>query len=484
MPKHSSQPHRIVEVLRIAGTFSLIAAAGILATACSSKTPTATTGSNQILVRIWRTDQSADVLKNKMTQFMDSNKSQNVSVTYTERNPNTYELDALKSLAAKQGPDIWSVKNDWIGDHVPRFTPLPDNYFFPKDSSGNRATTGPSPANAVKTLYPAGISEQIIGTDGASVYGLPSSVDTLKLYVNMNLFNTAADDFRKSLGSNARSEDFTPVQQLLSNPPTTWLDLVEQAKYITKRNGNDITRSTIALGTADNIKNTQDILQLLMMQNGAQIVSTDRRNALFHIPTTTSSGVSVLPGQLALDFFTSFSNPTKSTYDWNPSMPQDIDAFGQGKVAMIIGYSDIDAQLKIKYPQLNYKVAPVPQKSATDDPVNMLSFNVETVTKTANNAAAAFAFLSSYTDNSTVSSIASQENLITPFLSELKNRSNDPFVKQVLSGKAVYKRSRTQFDELFAQMIRDVNQNGLASDKAIDSAAENINKLLQDDSTL
>jgi maltose-binding protein MalE len=481
-----SQPHqtkKYLRLLRTAGTFSLLIVAGVLATGCSKKQPTATT-TNQILVRIWRVDQSQDVLKAKMQQFMEKNKSQNVVVSYDQRKSETYELDALKSLAARLGPDIWSVKNDWIGDHTPRFTPLPDNYYYPKDSKGNKATTGTSPAEQVKNIYPAGISEQLIGTDGKSVYALPTAVDSLRMYVNMEMLSTAAQEYRKSLGDKARSEDYTPVQQLLSNPATTWLDLTEQAKYITRRNGNDIQRSAIALGTADNVRNAQDILQLLIMQNGAQIVSSDRRNALFHIPTTTSSGVSVRPGELALDFFTSFANPNKATYTWNASMPQNIDAFGQGKVAMIIGYSDIDAQLKIKYPKMNYKIAPVPQKSATEQAVNMLSFTVEGVTKTANNTGAAFAFLSTYTDLETTKNIASQAKLLSPYLSDLNNSATDPFVKKVLTGKAVFKRSRTQFNEIFSQIIRDVNQNGLPSSQALDAGAESINKLLQDESQL
>jgi len=483
---HTPHPSLIRERLRTIALFSLLVGAGILATGCSSK-PSATAGGSStgpVLVRIWRVGQPEDVIKDQIQTFITKNGGPNViQVTYDERDPATYELDALESLSAQEGPDIWSIENDWIGDHIPQITPLPANYFYPRDNNGVKETTGTSPADEVKQLYPAGIADQLIGTDGSSVYGLPSAVDSLKLYVNTSLLTDAFQNYEKSLGDGATAEQITPVQQLLSAPPATWLDLTQQEKYINQISNGTINEATIALGTADNIQYSNDILQLLMMQNGAQIVSTDRRNALFQIPATTASGSSVVPGQLALDFFTSFSNPSSSSYDWNPSMPDDLDAFGQGKVAMIIGYSDIAAQLKVKYPKLDFTVAPVPQISATGTPVNLIKFTVETVTKTANNTAAAFAFLNDYTDPSSISNLASQENLLSPYLSTLNQNPTDPFVQQVLTGQAVYKKSHTQFDAAFRQMIVDVSQDGIPSDQALDQGAESITELLQNDTS-
>jgi ABC-type glycerol-3-phosphate transport system substrate-binding protein len=255
-------------------------------------------------------------------------------------------------------------------------------------------------------------------------------------------------------------------------------------KYITKLEGNTVIRSTIAFGTADNVSQSSNILSLLMLQNGAKVVSTDRKNALFHIPTTTPSGLRVSPGELALDFFTSFSNPLRVSYTWNASMPQDIDAFGQGRVAMVVAFSDFAAQLAQKYPRFRFETAPVPQNSVTQAPVNLISFSIETVTKTADNTAASFAFLPYYTDQENARSIASASKLTTPFLADLEKQKDTPLVNQILTGKSIFKRSRTQFDASFRQMIIDVSQNGLSNDKALDSAAERINVLLQADNQL
>ncbi|CAN5136419.1 hypothetical protein BH11PAT4_BH11PAT4_1870 [soil metagenome] len=471
------------EVAKVAIYSVLILGLGVLATACS-KAPTSPTTSGGVQIRIWRTGQAEDAIKSNIAQFKAKNKSANLTITYDNRDIETYEVDALKSLGARTGPDIWSIPNDWLGDHVPRIQPIPANYFFPLDSKGKRQTTGPSPAEQVKELFPEGISEQLIGTDGESVLGLPTNVDSLRLYYNRELFSAAATEFQKSLGSGAKSEDFTPVKTLFSKAPATWGDVLEMEKYLTKLDGNTVVRSAIALGTADNVSKSADIVSLLILQNGAKVVSVDRKNALFHIPTTSPSGVVVSPGELALDFFTSFSNPAKASYTWNPSMPQDLDAFGQGRVAMVIAFTDFEAQLKIKYPRFRFDTAAVPQNSVTQAPVNLIKFNIETVTKTADNTAAAFAFLPYYADQSHAVNLASQANLTSPYTIDLDRKKTDPLVSQIITGKSIFKRSREQFDQSFRQMIIDVSQNGLTNAKALDSAADRINVLLQADNQL
>lgn len=471
------------EFLRIGGLFSLLVCAGFLATGCS-KQNNSETETTAINVRVWRYNQEEDIIKQIIDSFVESNSGVALNVTYSNRKLDSYELDSLKSLAARTGPDIWSIPSDWVADHTPRIEPLPETYFYAVDSDGNPASTGTSPVDSIKKLFPTGIAEQIISDDGKTVLGIPSNVDSLRLYYNPSLFQDATEDFRESLGENDTNDKVAPVTQLLNSAPTTWSDLVEQTKYLTKRDGNTITRSAIALGSADNITSSNDILQLLMLQNGIRVVSTDRKSALFHIPTTTPSGLTIRPGEKALDFFTSFSNPNKATYTWNPSMPQDIDAFAQGKVAMLIGFSDLADTLKIKYPRFDYEVAPLPQNSTVDAPINFIRFSLETVTKTADSSAAAFALLKRYTDVSSSRNIAKQKGLISPYLETIKDEASDPLIQQIATGQTVYKKSRPLFDQAFRQMVIDVTQNGLTTDKALDKGAELINTLLRNTTTL
>lgn len=481
-----SQPTQIsvFSFLRLTGLVALLIVLGLLATACGNS-PSGTSGDG-IQVRIWRYNQPKDVMTREMTSFETKNRSKGVKVTYTEYTPlkDQYELDTLKSLSARTGPDIWSLPNDWLGDHIPRIKPLPDNYFFPKDSKGKRAETGPAPADHLKTLFPTGITEQLIGTDGKTVYGLPTNVDTLQLYVNTDILRQAYNDYKNSLGRDAKNEELAPIQQLLSKAPLTWVDLVEQGKYVTKIEEDGITRATVALGTADNIPNAVEILQLLMLQNGSDIVGRDRRTAVFDATITSPSGTSVKPGTDALTFYTSFADPDSSAYTWNASMPEAAEAFCNGNLAMMFGFQDMDTVLKTKCPKLRFTVAGVPQVSPVDNPVGLIKFAVEAVTQTANNSAAAFAFMEEYTTSSKASSLASQAKLTSPYLLTLEKKKDDPIVSQILHGKAVYKRARQEFDAAFRMMIINVNQNGDDADSTVRGGADQITKLLQDSKDL
>ncbi|MBU6388973.1 extracellular solute-binding protein [Patescibacteria group bacterium] len=462
---------QFTEKLRQASIFFLVGVFGLTATGCGTTNTNKQSAPAQ--VRIWRLNQDVDTIRDSVNTF-NSQTGGSAVVTYTKKTLPGYELDALKSMAARKGPDIWSIPNDWVDDYQNQIIPLPDNFFY---ASG--ATSGPSPAQEVKTLFPAGIANALIRPDG-KVYGMPTNVDSLRLYYNPDLFDTALQDFRQSQGDNLSDSVYQPVRQLLSNPPATWNDLVNQAKYLTVRSGNTITRSAIALGTADNIPDAVDTLYLLMLQNGAQIISSDRRDALFHVPQTTPSGGIVKPGENALDFYTSFANPNKSNYSWNPSMPQALDAFAQGKVAMVIAYSDFADQLQVKYPKFHPQVAPVPQITVDNvqQPVNFIKFSIETVTQTADNPAAAFAFMKLYTAQDSADNLASEQKLRSPYLTTLNKDTSNYENEQALTGQTTFKEDHSQFDSVFHDMIVNVSQDNIAVPDAISTGAQQINQLL------
>jgi len=448
-----------------------IAVFGLLATGCGTKNNTATT----IPIRIWRLNQDVDPIRDVLTSYMKAHT--NVQITYKKNVEDGYELASLQSLAGKNGPDIWSIPNDWLGDHQDSLQPLPSSYFFDA-----KTKKGPDPVSAVKSLYPPGIAAQLIGTDN-QVYGVPTNVDTLRLYYNSNVFSDALSDFRKSMGSNYSDSTYQPVRQLLSKqPPATWSDLVQQTKYITQRSGSTVTRSAIAMGTADNVPEAEDTLSLLMLQNGVQVVSNDRARALFGAQVTPPSGGSpIRPGQSALDFYTSFANPTKDTYTWNPSMPDALDAFAQGKVAMVIAYADFGQQLKVKYPRFSFGVGAVPQITTdpAQAPVNFARYDIETVPKVASNLATAFDVLKAYTDSSDARSLASEQKLESPYLATLQQKGTGDFAAvQAITAQSVFKKNRAQFDAAFHDMITAVVQNGESSSTALDVGVQSINNLL------
>lgn len=462
--------NRFVPLILVVGT-------GLLATGCGSTTPSAT--NSVVPFNIWRYNQSSDAMSSIINQFQSSYSKYNFVYQNNVLSDN-YETSSIKAMASLSGPDIWEIPNTWIGDDSSVLQPLPSNYFY---SSQNKVN--PTPAQAVAQLYPKGIAEQITSPSG-QVYGVPSAVDSLVLYYNPAVFQSAINDYQKSLGPNVNNSSFQPVYQLLNNPPATWSNLVDQAQYVNQRNGNSFSRSLIALGTADNVPNSNQILQLMMMQDGATIISSDHKSVLFNDIDRTVVGSTVRPGEKALAFYTSFSDPTKANYSWNNNMPNALDAFGNGELAMVIGFSSFGQQLKIKYPHLNFSTAPVPQiySGAGQNNVNFIQFSLESVPKTSQNQKLAFTFLQSYTSQNSLGNIYQQQNLQSPFLQDLQNAiqlsigQSGIQANQILTGKAVYEVDRPQFDADFRQMIVDVSQNNTAPGVALDSAAQKINALL------
>lgn len=446
---------------------SLMVVFGLSATGCTKTTTTTTVKTNS--VKIWRYNQDYDAYKDIIDTFQKANA--NSVISYANNGGPDYEQKSIYSLAAKKGPDIWSIPNEWLADHEDKTLPLPDKFF--QDDNKKYLNT----VDEVKKMFPKGIWEQLIRSDG-KIAGMPSSVESLVLYYNDEIFNQAYDDYRK-LHQND-DLDTTPVKQILKQAPNTWNELVEQEKYITQIENNKITRSTIALGTADNIPYSNDILSLLMLQNGVKIVGDNRSDILFNIPTTSPSGVTIWPGQLALDFYTAFSNPKDTKYTWDNSMPAALDSFGNGQVAMVIGYPEFGKQLKEKYPKFNFGTSALPQPSISATPINLIRFSVETVSTTASNPTMAFNLLKSYTDIDNQKSIPKEIKTYSAYSKTLEGLSDGNFeASQILTGTTFYKKNHAQFDGEFTKMINSVVKDGVSSKDAVSGASQNITKLYQ-----
>jgi len=155
-------------------------------------------------------------------------------------------------------------------------------------------------------------------------------------------------------------------------PATTWAELVEQLKTLTTFNSDgDMQHSGIALGASNNIPKTEDILALLMMQNGAKM--TDENNyARFNEPPTDQN--KFYPGKDALEFFIDFINPTKEVYSWSEDMPDALEMFTSGKLAYFIGYSYQIPIIKAQSPKLNFNIAPMLQTVPDVQEVNFADF--------------------------------------------------------------------------------------------------------------
>lgn len=125
------------------------------------------------------------------------------------------------------------------------------------------------------------------------------------------------------------------VSQNFVVPPTTWKNLQSSIPYFLKRDPkNAIVQTPLALGDETNVMHARDILSALFLQTGNPIVAYDPiRDQNTATLSRSSSGGTTMPTAEALNFYTSFANPTSSNYAWNSSLPSSLQMFLSGRSA-------------------------------------------------------------------------------------------------------------------------------------------------------
>jgi multiple sugar transport system substrate-binding protein len=225
-----------------------------------------------------------------------------VKVNYIKQSQQDYRERLTNSFAKGTGPDVFRFHNTW----TPMFRGELDTMPALVMSASEYATT----------FYPIAISDF---TSGTGIVGVPLMYDGLGLYINEEIF---------------QSEGKTP--------PATWDDLRALAIELTQKDDQDlIVRSGIAMGRTENVDHWQEILALLMIQNGVNLSNPTGKLA-----------------EDALNFFTIFS---KVDGVWDSAMPPSTVAFAAGKTAMYIGPSWRAFEIRQQNPNLKFKVVKIPQ---------------------------------------------------------------------------------------------------------------------------
>lgn len=238
----------------------------------------------------------------------------------------SYESELINAMASGNGPDIFLVNNAWMPRYEDKVSPAPEYVINEKEFQANFVDV---------------VSADFIGKQ-KEVYGTPLSVDSLALYYNKEMFNTAG----------------------ISAPPTTWSEVLADSKKITKVDDvGEIKKSGIALGTAENINRSTDIIDVLLFQNGATM--PDKMNPEFNPDYAIGKNV--------LEFYTQFSRFSSPAYTWNKRMHYSIDSFYEGDLSMMINYSWHINTIKNKNAKLDFGIVPIPQISS-EKPANYANY--------------------------------------------------------------------------------------------------------------
>lgn len=419
---------------------------------------TKTTTSNTLI--IWGYD-DPNVFKDIIANFQKKNST--YKMTYVKKDPSTYLNDSLASIGAGTGPDIWSIPNTWLPKYHDSLVPMASTLLADKKTKKDNV-------EVYQTLFPNAVSgDNIIDND---IYGMPLSIGTLVLFYNPTLVNKALDDYLVA----HQNVDNSIVTQLFSSGPKTWDDLTTMTKLITKKSGSNITLSGIALGTSNNIDNSGDILTLMMMQNGAKMVSDSLSAAEFHTNQVVF-GSQNFPGTSALSFYTAFANPSNDLYSWNSSMSDSHQAFADGKTAMIIDYPSATKDFTRLNPNLKFNYFAVPQVKATSNPVDYASYIDLTVTKASKNPALAWQFIDTIANSYESTSYLEQTSSTS---AQLKLLNNVPSIlsRQAIDSESWFMPDPVLTPPIFKNAITQVN-SGKDPQTAIEYAASQVTDLLQ-----
>ena len=392
---------------------------------------------------------------------------QYVSISYKKFRFEEFETKLTEALAEDRGPDIVSINNTWVKRYQSKISPMPNKPL--SVAIGKAQKKGPSTeivytqaaapilsAKAIKDKFVPVVYGDVI-IDG-KIYGLPLSLDSLVLIYNRSML----------------------AQAKITKTPSTWQEVLNGSRLITLQDKEGkLTRSSAALGTANNVPRFFDVLSLLMMQSGTQMTNQSGKAASFHLASGLASGSPPAVG--ALEFYTNFANPNKESYTWNASQPNAVEAFASGQLAMMFGYAYHLPQLKAKAPGLDIGIAPIPQLDSINE-INYANYWVETPLKKTKYPNEAWDFIQFAAGNEKAASAYIDKTGRPPALRSLIDKYREDPEKGVFALSALtaqnwyHGRNPAAAEDIFKEMINQVLDGTSPIQDVLNSAAQRINQ--------
>lgn len=426
----------------------------ILVATSNQKPKTATNTAKSKVLTVWDYNNEKAAYDQLNSNFQTDN---NIKINYVVKSADSYLTDTVNAIAAGNGPDVWIVPNTVMPQYHDKMVAMPTG-------SIANSSQKQSDLEVYFNTFPKEVYTDNIFND--QIYGIPIAIDNLKLFINTDLLNEKLQVYKR-----ANPEfDATSIQRLINYGPANWDDFLKIIAFFSPKTNGKFAFSTAALGTTDNVPNYNDILTLLMMQNGAKMVADDFVTAQFHTAQNMFSSTSY-PGTKALDFYTSFDNTKSPNYTWNATMPNAIEAFADGQTAMFFGYNKDINQVKRLQPSLNAQVFNVPQVKLTNNPVNIVQYDTLTIAKSSTNASLAWKYVLKATMSSYTNSYLSLSK--KQAAANSGSDTNSPFA----STQGWYNPDVIKVKQIFKNTIDQVNA-GNNSQTAMDGAADQVSTLL------
>ncbi len=292
---------------------------GVLFLVFGNKKPAATLPAVPVTLTYWGLWEDERVLKPIFDDYTKANP--HVTIVYDKRSPQEYLTYLLGRAPNGKGPDIFRFHNTWMPQ------------LMNESILANIPPDVMTSAEFEKTFYKIHQQDLKIGTN---YFGLPLYLDGMMLLYNTDIFKAGG----------------------VAVPPSSFAgDLVEIAKQLTVKGQDGPVTSGIALGTAENVEHASDILGIIMLLDNLERqedVSNVWAMTIYKKLMTDSTQAS--RGGDELQIYREFAEQQI----WSSTQPNSIDAFAQGKVAMIFAPTWQIPVIKAKNAEIKLAVAPVP----------------------------------------------------------------------------------------------------------------------------
>jgi len=317
---------------------------------------TTTTGGNVDLTYLGLWDE-AEIYEPLIQEYQQSHS--NVKITYTKANfinQNNLTYKGVYQTSAEErisngSVDIIRVHQTWVSKLLPQLSGAPTDILT---------------SAQVKERYYTPIYQAITSSTGA-VYGSPQIIDGLVLIYNVDHFSKAG----------------------ISDPRTAtkdWDVTLATAKKLTKKNlSGTISVAGINMGSMANVRSSPEILLTMLTQAAVPIVSINSSTGKITANFASNEGAA------AINRYYEFSKVGA----WSSRMEDDLQAFANGRVAMLIAPSWRVINIKDMNPTLKFDTLPLPVLPGANPevPQYLASFWVDVVSKKSKHPREAWEFL-------------------------------------------------------------------------------------------
>jgi ABC-type glycerol-3-phosphate transport system substrate-binding protein len=406
--------------------------------AFSTYKSTSSTNSS-VEINIWGTIDKT-TFDSYITQYKQDSGSQ-FKLTYTYKPLDVIDSDLVEAMATGKAPDAILIPQELEKRYLDKVYLLS------------------IPERTFKDTY---VQEAEMYIQPGGVFALPFFIDPLVMYWNRDMFSSAN----------------------IATTPTNWSEFPLLAQKLSQSDNNsNIVKSAVSFGEYENVNNAKAIMSALIMQAGSPIVSLNN-NGTYESKLDYQSPTDVMmPAKSALQFYTDYSNPKKSVYSWNSSLPSSKLSFLSEDLATYFGFASEYNDIKEKNPNLNFDVASMPQTVDAKTKITFGELYGFAILKTSQNVTPTINLLSSLVSADSVSTLLKYIG-VAPARRDLIAAGSSDAAKTVFYNSALISKSwidpnPSETSQIFDDMINNITTGKLEIAESISQASTKIDNLLK-----